>query len=103
MTKELIDERFDSAYIKTLRKYGIMDIDEQEVSKMCNYHEFVLEKGISQGIDIGRNEERKKYMNQKVDTIRLIMNEYHKTFEDTYSFLNYDESEREQYRKLIFN
>ncbi|MGM9912734.1 hypothetical protein, partial [Floccifex sp.] len=62
-----------------------------------------ITQGISQGIDIGRTEEREKYMNQKVDTIRLIMNEYHKSFEDTYSFLNYDESEREQYRKLICN
>lgn len=99
---------------ETLKKYGILGLTEREMSKMCNYSEFylvveqrALEKGItqgiSQGIDIGRTEEREKYMNQKVDTIRLIMNEYHKSFEDTYSFLNYDESEREQYRKLICN
>ncbi|MDD7280884.1 hypothetical protein [Floccifex sp.] len=102
MTKELLVERFDLAYMNNLRKYGIMDIDEQEVQTMCNYHVFFIEQGISQGIDIGRTEGidigRTK---ERKETIQNLMSSSEQSFDKVYDLLNYDKSEKEKYRKLI--
>ncbi|MDD7282102.1 MAG: hypothetical protein PUH10_08980, partial [Erysipelotrichaceae bacterium] len=117
MTKELIDERLNAAYVNNLRKYGIMDIDEQEVSKMCNYHEFVLEKGISQGIDIGRSEGINIGLSEGIDigrsegidigrsegieiatlkTIKKLMSSFTESFDKVCDLLDINENEREK-------
>ena len=74
---------------------------------MCNYSEFYLvveqrafekgiTQGISQGIDIGRTAERK-------ETIQNLMSSSNQSFDKVYDLLNYDENEKEKYRKLIAN
>ncbi|MGM9912703.1 hypothetical protein, partial [Floccifex sp.] len=107
MIYELFIQKQDLTQKKEiLSKYGIIDIEEQEMMTMCNLsYYFELkgeERGLSQGIDIGRSEgigigrteERKK-------TIQNIMSTYNQTFDEAYDLLNYDKSEKEQYRQLI--
>ncbi|MDY2957374.1 MAG: hypothetical protein SOU17_00170, partial [Floccifex sp.] len=91
-----------------LSKYGIIDIEEQEMMTMCNLsYYFELkgeERGLSQGIEIGRSEgidigrtaERK-------ETIQNLMSSSNQSFDKVYDLLNYDENEKEKYRKLIAN
>lgn len=52
-TKEKLEFLKENFHIRTTEKLG------KAVSNMCNYSEGVLQKGIEQGIEKGRAEERK--------------------------------------------
>ncbi|MGM9912704.1 hypothetical protein [Floccifex sp.] len=109
MIYELFIQKQDLTQKKEiLSKYGIIDIEEQEMMTMCNLsYYFELkgeERGLSQGIEIGRSEgidigrtaERK-------ETIQNLMSSSNQSFDKVYDLLNYDENEKEKYRKLIAN